>query len=134
MPIRKIAGTDLEYYLVAFDERGNERREPDGTFLSETARQRVADAGAPVTDVFFTSHGWKGDLPAAIEQYDKWIGAMAALRSDRDAARQRHSGFAPITIGLHWPSLPWGDETIPAGGGAVLSAGEDLASWIVRRI
>jgi hypothetical protein len=130
MPIRKIAGTDLEYYLLAFDERGNERREPDGTLLSETARQRVADAADRVTDVFFTSHGWKGDLPAAIEQYDRWIGAMAALQSDRDAARQRRADFAPITIGLHWPSLPWGDETIPAGGGAVLSSGDDLEAQV----
>ena len=33
MPVRSIAGTDLAYALVIFDEKGNERAEPDGTFL-----------------------------------------------------------------------------------------------------
>ena len=70
MPIRKISNTDVEYYLVAFDEHGQERREPDGTLLSETLLRRAREALAPITDVFFTSHGWKGDIPAAIEQYD----------------------------------------------------------------
>src|SRR5262249_38313414 len=111
MPVRQIPGTDVSYYLVVFDENGNERREPDGTLLSDTGGQRVADVGAPVTDVFFTSHGWKGDVPAAIEQYDAWVGTMANLQPDRDVARQARRGFAPLIVGLHWPSLPWGDET-----------------------
>ena len=76
MPVRTVPGTDVQYYLVVFDEQGKERREPDGTLMSETVRARVADQAAPITDVFFTSHGWKGDVPAAIEQYDAWIGAM----------------------------------------------------------
>ena len=67
------------------DEHGTERRELDGTLMSETVRERVADPKASVTDVFFTSHGWKGDVPAAIEQYDAWVGAMGAMRNDRDA-------------------------------------------------
>ena len=42
MPVRTIAGTDLAYALVVFDEKGDERPEPDGTFLSETLAQHVA--------------------------------------------------------------------------------------------
>jgi len=122
MPIRKVFGTDSEYYLLVFDEEGRERREPDGTLMSETVRQRLEDAASPVTDLFFTSHGWMGDVPAAIDQYDKWVAAMATLQSDRAATRERHPGFEPLIIGLHWPSLSWGDETIPAGGSTVLSA------------
>jgi hypothetical protein len=94
--------------------------------MSETVRQRLEDAASPVTDLFFTSHGWMGDVPAAIDQYDKWVATMATLQSDRAAARERHPGFEPLIIGLHWPSLPWGDETILAGGGAVLSAEDQL--------
>src|SRR6478752_1154655 len=75
MPVRSIAGTDLGYALVIFDDKGDERPEPDGTFLSETLAQRVADPARPVTDVFFTAHGWQGDVPAAIVQFDRWIAA-----------------------------------------------------------
>ncbi len=134
MPIRKIAGTDAEYYLVVFDEHGKERFEPDGTFMSETVTRRVTDTVAPVTDVFFTSHGWQGDVPAAIEQYDRWVGTMASVQSDHDAARQRRPGFSPLIVGLHWPSLPWGDETIPDGSAAVLSTGAAVAPPIEAQV
>lgn len=130
MPVRTIDDSDVGYYLVVYDENGDERREPDGTLMSETVKQRVADPSAPVTDVFFTSHGWKGDVPSAIEQYDNWVGTMASLQSDRDAARQRHSDFAPLIVGMHWPSLPWGDETIPANGGALLSGGDEIEAHV----
>jgi len=139
MPVRSIAGTDLAYALVIFDEKGNERPEADGTFLSETLVQRVADPARPVTDVFFTAHGWQGDVPAAIVQFDRWIGAMAGQQADRAAAEKRPGGFAPLIIGLHWPSLPFGDEKAPAGAPAVLSAGapggsgsEDVDAWAAR--
>lgn len=138
MPIRTTPGTDVQYYLIAFDEDGNERGESDGTLLSDTVRQRVADAANGITDVFFTSHGWKGDIPAAIEQYDAWIGAMAKAQPDRLAAREGQPGFTPIIVGLHWPSLPWGDEDIPSGdgsaGGAVLSAGDEVSAPIEAQV
>jgi hypothetical protein len=80
------------------------------------------------------SHGWKGDVPAAIEQYDAWVSAMAGLKQDIDAARKRRPGFTPLIVGLHWPSLPWGDETISAGGSAVLSAADELRAPIEAQI
>jgi hypothetical protein len=108
MPVRKIPGTDVQYYLVVFDENGNERRERDATFLSNIIGQRIKDATTAVTDVFFMSHGWQGDVPAAIQQYDAWVGAMEKLQSDRNMVRRRRSGFAPLIVGLHWPSLSLG--------------------------
>ena len=140
MPVRSIAGSDLAYALVVFDEKGDERAEADGTFLSETLAKRIADPARPVTDVFFTAHGWQGDVPAAIAQFDRWIGAMAGQQADRAAADKRPGGFAPLIIGLHWPSLPFGDENAPAGAPAVLSAGtsgaasplEDVDAWAGR--
>jgi hypothetical protein len=127
MPVRAISGTDLSYALVIFDDDGKERPEPDGTLLSETLIKRVADPAHPVSDVIFTSHGWQGDVPAAIAQYDRWIGATAAQAADLAAATQRPGGFAPLIVGLHWPSKPFGDEDPPTGAPAVLSAGGDAS-------
>ena len=102
MPVRAISGTDLSYALVIFDDNGKERPEPDGTLLSETLIKRVADPARPVSDVIFTSHGWQGDVPAAIAQYDRWIGATAA-----QAADHRRSRAAPgrLRAADHRPAL-----------------------------
>ena len=121
MPTRPITGTDLEYYLIAFDADNAERREPDGGLLSNLLLERLSDSAAPVTDILFLSHGWPGDLPAAIDRYDRWIDTLFALSSDREAIRRRRSAFKPLIIGLHWPSLPWSDQTTPTAKVGVLS-------------
>ena len=121
MPIRRVSDAQTEYCLIVFDAEGRERREPDGTLLSDVVNQRLKES--PITDVFLTSHGWKGDVPAAIEQYDAWIGAMLEAEADRATARQLRPDFMPLIVGLHWPSLPWGDEEIPTGPGGRPSPG-----------
>src|SRR4051794_6248605 len=63
-----------------------------------------------VTDVFLLSHGWRGDLPAARDQYGRWIAAMAGCPSDVELMKRKRPGFRPLLIGLHWPSEPWGDD------------------------
>ncbi len=115
MPIETVSGTSLNYYLVAFDAAGTERNDdPDG-LMSE----KILDAlsSEPITDVFLISHGWQGDIPAAQRQYQKWIAAMAANQADIEQIKQVRPGFRPLLIGLHWPSLPWGDEEL--GGDSV---------------
>ncbi len=110
MPSRTIPDLDVNYGLISFDKAGHERTDdPDGGVFS----RRVLDTAAAEkpTDVFLFSHGWKGDEPSAIDQYNRWIGAMAKLDSDRQAMG---AGFRPSFIGLHWPSQPWGEETITA--------------------
>ncbi|RAR48847.1 CHAT domain-containing protein [Paraburkholderia unamae] len=134
MPIRNIPGSDIAYYLILFDENGRERAEADGTMLSAAVMARLAAADDPVTDVFVCSHGWQGDVPAAIDQYDRWIGAMAQCEADLAAMEARNPAFNPMVIGVHWPSLPWGMETVPASAAGaaspagVLSTGADAAS------
>ncbi len=114
MTIETVPNTDTQYYLLAFDKDGKERQDdPDamnGGVLSERVKQELRDE--PVTDVFFISHGWKGDVPAAKDQYNRWIGAMLECEDDREKVRQVRPGFRPLLIGLHWPSLPWGDEEL----------------------
>jgi hypothetical protein len=62
-----------------------------------------------------------GDVPAAVRQYDLWIGAMMAC-SDLKRASQVRPGFKPLLVGFHWPSLPYGDEEMGTGPGTSFSA------------
>lgn len=112
MPIEVVPGTDLKYFLIAFDASGVERTEGTGERLSQRVMELLATE--PITDVFLISHGWKGDIPAAREQYGSWIGAMAQCTDDIARMGQIRPGFRPLLIGLHWPSLPYGDESVTA--------------------
>jgi hypothetical protein len=107
MPLRTIPDTNVTYSLIAFDAQGSERRDdPDGIAGLMSARV-VHDARAnPPSHIFFFSHGWKGDVPAAIDQYNRWIKAMTDLPAD---VASLGPGFNPLWIGLHWPSQPWGN-------------------------
>lgn len=117
MPVRTIPATGLEYYLVCVDGSGAERTDDrEGLDGLLTPRVEKALAEEPYTDVFLMSHGWMGDVPAAVRQYDRWIGAMAACEDDLERARRARPGFRPLLVGLHWPSLPFGDEEL--GGAA----------------
>ncbi|GBE91695.1 hypothetical protein [Nostoc cycadae] len=119
MPIETVNITtttlSLDYYLVAFDANGNERLEPTG-FMSEKLANILATQ--PITDVFFISHGWMGDIPAAKEQYTKWITAMGSRAADiqkiKELRQSQNQEFRPLLIGLHWPSKPWGNEDLNA--------------------
>ncbi len=112
MPFELVPRTSLHYYLVNFDALGNERDEADGTLMSQTLINVLANE--PITDVFVISHGWLGDIPAARNQYNKWITVMAANTADIEKMKQVRPNFKSLLIGLHWPSLPWGNETIEA--------------------
>ena len=125
-PTDRIAGTGLGYYLLAFDEQGLERTDhPRGRvsgLISDTLSRE------PITDVFLFSHGWQGDVPAARRQYRDWVGAMAERRSDRDRIAQSRPNFRPLLVGIHWPSLPWGDEDL---GGVSFTTTADPATTLV---
>lgn len=108
MPFQKIPDLDLTYALISFDAAGNERTDDsEGGVFSPTVLAR-AKQDKP-TDIFFFIHGWKGDFEGAVDQYNRWIGAMWRLEADRAA---RGASFRPMFIGLHWPSQPWGDEKL----------------------
>ena len=134
MPIRVIPQSDLSYALVLHDSNGDELPEADGEVLTSVIlRQLLAPTADPITDVFIASHGWKGDVPAAIEQYDAWTAAMVAAEADRRRMLAICPGFRPLIVCLHWPSLPWGDETHEEEGRSALLGGgkgqEDVDYW-----
>jgi hypothetical protein len=110
MPVRPIPGTDKRYLLIGFDADGVERTDNNGVGgkLSTHILKQVATE--PITDIFIFSHGWKGDLPAAADQYDRWFSALEKCDADRESMSRVRPNFRPLLIGVHWPSQPWGDE------------------------
>ncbi len=113
MTIETLPNNDLQYYLISYDKEGRERWDDPDTpsgVLSQLVKQELRKR--QVTDVFFMSHGWKGDIPAAKKQYIRWIEAMLQCKEDREKMRRIRPDFCPLLIGLHWPSMPWGDEEL----------------------
>jgi hypothetical protein len=133
--LQAVPGTGLKYYLIPYDENGVERRW-SGVSCSEQAARELARL--PITDVFLFSHGWQGDVPAAKDQYNRWIATMADCRADWEAMRRVRPDFLPLLIGLHWPSLPFGDEELrgTSVGAGSKSAGvdENLVELYASRI
>ncbi|HKQ76445.1 MAG TPA: hypothetical protein VJ810_22315 [Blastocatellia bacterium] len=125
MPIRKIPNTDQDYYLVNFDSDGKERAADDGHRLSEVVLDQLKNQ--PVTDVFVMSHGWLGDIDDAQDQYDRWMGNLWGLHDDIGAVSRKRPNFKPLSIGLHWPSKPFGNEDTGGAFALDLTAeGDDL--------
>jgi hypothetical protein len=113
MPMRTIPASGAKYGLICFDANGEERpNDPDGGGATMSQRLLEIAAGEDITNIFLFSHGWMGDVPAAVNQYDRWIHAFDTLSVDRERASRFFPGFQPLFIGLHWPSLPWGDEEL----------------------
>ena len=81
---------------IRMDQRAHERTHP-----------AAGRSSGPPNHIFFFSHGWQGDVPAAIAQYNRWIKALTDLPADMATIG---ADFKPLWIGLHWPSLPWGDD------------------------
>lgn len=129
MPIETVPGTNLTYHLIAFDAKHQERSHPEGRSSDraiDTLRQE------PITDVFIFSHGWLGDIPSARKQYNNWLGAMASRRDDLEKMRRARSPFRPLSIGLHWPSKPWGVEELSESQTAFKPAGIAVKTLIDR--
>jgi hypothetical protein len=135
MPIETVPGTELTYHLIAYNEDGNERTDdpdapPDAVGrLSVGAARIITDE--PITDVFLMSHGWRGDIPAARAQYQRWIGAMAACTDDIAQLRATRPGFRPLLVGLHWPSEPWGDEALGGDDGVSFDGAATSADALI---
>ena len=110
MPYCKIPGTTSRYALLGFDRKGREVDDDphgvDGLMSEELLRGVRQD---PPRSIFLFSHGWKGDVPAAVDQYNRWI---KALIERSPAPEPEHA----LYIGLHWPSLPWGDDELASAG------------------
>ena len=99
------------YGMICFDADGNERLEKPDDLMSD--RLEDLAASGRFTNIFLFAHGWKTDVPKAWEQFDLWIGALEAHTADRARAGSVFPNFKPLYIGIHWPSLAGGDESLP---------------------
>jgi hypothetical protein len=108
MPFIAVPGSNLGYYLINFDPKGQECLEEDGKFLSQLLCDIVQTE--PISDVFLFSHGWMTDIPAACDQYGKWIQAMITNTVDIEEMKKIRPDFMPLLVGLHWPSAPWDEK------------------------
>ena len=118
--LRRVAGIDSSYYLIPFDENGRERSWR-GTFVSRAVSEQLRDRR--ISDVFIFSHGWRGDVSDAISQYDAWVTAMARCAAGIAQLKRTRNDFAPLLVGIHWPSLPFGDEELRSFQATALGPG-----------
>lgn len=126
MPFETIPGTTEQYAHLCFDKDGHERPDDPHGIGGVLSKEIIARATREQpSHVFLFSHGWKGDIDSSRDQYDRWIGAMLALAEDRAAMP---APFRPLWIGLHWPSLPFGNEDLAGGSGDSFDVGDGTQS------
>jgi hypothetical protein len=131
MPVELTGHDDLAYFLVSYDADGVERRENGAYFSDDVVAAVAAEA---ITDVVLLSHGWNGDLPAARDQYQRWLTTMTECAEDRAALVERLPGFRPLVVGLHWPSKAWGDEELGGGAFAATAPGSSAGGTTVDEL
>jgi hypothetical protein len=99
MSIETVTGTGLKYHLIAYDKNGEARDDDRDGLMNQVALDALTTAGnESVTDELIISHGWKGDIPSAKDQYNRWINAMADCTDDIERMRQSPQGFRPLLI------------------------------------
>ena len=134
MSFETIPGTDIEYGLIHFDADGCERLDDPAGMMSKLLIDQANKR--QVTDIFFFCHGWMGDIKAAKDQYNAWI-KVFATSPDSALAPTVFGKFSPLYIGLHWPSLPWGDEELgerKAFAGPAAAASDSLLRQYLNRL
>ena len=113
------------YDLIGYDSGGNERTDDPHGLMSDLVLRSLAADDSGITDVFLLTHGWISDLPSAQNHYSSWVSAMSECEADQASMNQARPGFKPLIVGIHWPSLPWGEESLGGDGSfAIGDAGQ----------
>lgn len=131
MPYRKLPGSTEHYFMLTVDDDGIESTgDPDAT------RGRISDdlIGAvsqyQATDLFIWIHGWKQGVSEAFSQFDSWIGAFAARKSDQALMQARRPDFKALYLGFHWPSLAWGEGELMMGDTFASVSNLPMEEWV----
>jgi len=119
------------YWMVSYDEAGVELHEAEGGLVSDQLMAELSTGN--FTDVVVMAHGWNGDVSAARRQFDAWSTAAARQEADIAAIRARRR-FEPLLIGVHWPSLAFGDESTGGTAFALTASEPFIDSWAKRLV
>jgi len=97
-PYRRISfgeNASFPYYLIPFDKQG--RCEGPET------RRHLLDNAQQHSDIFLFSHGWNNDWKYATDRYEDFIHGFMKMR--REHTLPVPSEYAPLLVGIFWPSL-----------------------------
>jgi hypothetical protein len=111
------------WYVIPFDKNGTCTAPLTRTDLIEAISKRK------FTDVFLFSHGWNNDWNTASSRYEDFVAGFVRMR--RDFELKVNGQYAPLLIGIFWPStalvMPW--ERAPKFAGAAPGIDGDTDSW-----
>src|SRR5919201_6007374 len=78
-----------------------------GDFVDRPALDAALAGAAAATDVFVAAHGWNNSFADARASYAELAGHMSAVA---DQLGLRPAGFAPLLLGVVWPSKALDDS------------------------
>jgi hypothetical protein len=107
MPQSQLSGIEFEFDWIRYDETAAERFEASNSLASQRVLNLLKENS--ISDMFLLCRAWNADTPSTHARYESRIRALADSGFDVLRARER-TGFSPLFVGLHWPSLPWSDE------------------------
>ncbi|GAB1642275.1 hypothetical protein [Krasilnikovia sp. MM14-A1259] len=94
--VRTAEGADVPWYVIPFDA--------DGACTGPRTRDDLVGRarGGAFTDIVVFCHGWNNDWRQATGRYDDFFNGYVRMRTER--ALPAPQGFAPLLVGIFWPS------------------------------
>lgn len=106
------------WYVVGFNKDGQEVTGGEHPSVTTEDSQRIVDeiqsakvSGAPYTDVFVISHGWKHTETQAVERYETWIAQMIETMPPEFKSPDKKI----LLVCVYWPSAPVDDDVLSVG-------------------
>jgi len=112
----QLDGVQMPTWLLKFDK--------DGKCTSSDARKELLDhlRESKYSDVIFFAHGWNNDFKTARGMYTTFMNEFEKLTAARHLPRPK--GYAPIFVGVLWPSIWFPSDSDPQIEAALDGAGE----------
>lgn len=94
-----LEGARMPTWLLRFDKHGACTSPATREKLLQTLRD------APPSDLIFFSHGWNNDFDEAAEMYARFLRQFETHTAAHPVVRPNGVPFAPLFIGVVWPSI-----------------------------
>lgn len=121
-----LAGVQMPTWVLRFDKHG--------ACTSPATRELLLNQlrNGAYSDVIFFSQGWNNDFDDATAMYARFVNAFEALTTAHPLPRQG-KGFAPIFVGVVWPSIWLSFDSGPQIAAAPDGGGEAVAENAVAQ-